>query len=157
MEGSEFQKYFNHFPYLKKYFLGAFAIDTLPKTLKQNYFLIFNTDTSDKKGQHWLALYKEKKNIFCFDSIGIDDNKKDLLEKYCKIKGIDEIHFNETQFQLLTTDTCGKFVIYFLIQKAYNNDLTYNELLEEIFKVNQLENEILVQRFFDKVFNDLSQ
>ena len=102
-------------------------------------------------------LYIKKKKIFCFDSIGIDDNKKDLLEKYCKIKGIDEIHFNETQFQLLTTDTCGKFVIYFLIQKAYNNDLTYNELLEEIFKVNQLENEILVQRFFDKVFNDLSQ
>ena len=155
MEGTEFQKYFNHFPYLKQYFVGTFAIDTLPKCLKQNHFLVFNSDTSDKKGQHWLALYKEKKIIFCFDSIGIDNNKKALLEKYCKIKGIHEIHYNETQFQLSTSETCGKFVIYFLLQKAYNKDLLFNNLLEDIFKESPIENEIVVQRFFEKVFKNL--
>ena len=61
MEGTEFQKYFNHFPYLLNYYRGTFAIDTLPKTLKTDQFLIFNNETSDKKGQHWLCLYKEKK------------------------------------------------------------------------------------------------
>ena len=41
MEGTEFQKYFNHFPYLKHYFIGTFAIDTLPKTLKSDQFFNF--------------------------------------------------------------------------------------------------------------------
>jgi hypothetical protein len=155
MEGTEFQKYFNHFPYLKNYFVGTFAINTLPKTLKKNQFLVFNSDTSDKKGQHWLCLYKENKKLFCFDSIGIDENKKSLLEKYCKLKGIQEIHFNETQFQLSTSETCGKFVIYFLIQKAFNKDLSFKDLLEDIFTNNQSKNETLIKNFFEKIFRDL--
>ena len=66
MEGTEFQKYFDHFPYLKNYFIGTFAIDTIPKTLKNNHFLVFNSDTSDQQGQHWLCCYKEKKNFIVF-------------------------------------------------------------------------------------------
>jgi hypothetical protein len=156
MEGSEFSKYFNHFPFLKNYFVGTFAIDTLPTTLKKDQFLVFNSDTSDKKGQHWLCLYKENKNLLCFDSIGIDSNKTSLLKEYCKFKGIREIHFNETQFQLSTSETCGQFVIYFLIHKAYNKDLTFNELLEDIFCADQAKNEILIQNFFNKIFLDLT-
>ena len=157
MEGTEFQKYFEHFPFLKQYFVGTFAIDTIPKTLKNNHFLVFNSDTSDKKGQHWLCLYKEHKVIFCFDSIGIDNAKKDLLQKYCTIKGVREINFNETQFQLLTSETCGKFVVYFLIQRAYNRDLTFKDLLEEIFTENPSQNEIKVESFFQKIFENLDK
>ena len=155
MEGTEFQKYFDHFLYLKKFFVGTFAIDTLPKTLKNDHFLVFNSDTSDKQGQHWLCCFKEKKTLLCFDSIGIDNNKKVLLEKYCVISGVNQIHFNETQFQLLTTDTCGKFAIYFLIQKSYNKDLTFGELLEDIFSDEPLKNESIVKNFFDNTFVDL--
>ena len=155
MEGTEFQKYIDHFPYLKKFFVGTFAIDTLPKALKNHCFLIFNSDKSDQKGQHWLCLYKEKKTVFCFDSIGIDDHKKNLLLKYCNFKGITEINFNETQFQLSTSETCGRFVIYFLIHRNYNKDLLFTELLEDIFDRNCFENEIKVKHFFEKVFKDL--
>ena len=63
--------------------------------------------------------------------------------------------YNETQFQLSTTDTCGKFVIYFLIQKSYNKDLNFTELLEEIFVDIPSKNEIIIQKFFDKVFKDV--
>lgn len=155
MEGTEFQKYFDHFPYLKNYFIGTFAIDTIPKTLKNNHFLVFNSDTSDQQGQHWLCCYKEKKTLLCFDSIGIDDAKKVLLKKYCLIRGINQIHFNETQFQLLTSDTCGKFTIYFLIQKSYNKDLSFTELLEDIFDKNPSKNEMTIKEFFDTTFKDL--
>ena len=156
MEGTEFQKYFNHFPYLKQYFIGTFAIDILPKSLKKDHFLIFNSDTSDKKGQHWLCLYKEEqKKLLCFDSLGIDDIKKNLLKKYCKLKGITEIDFNETQFQLSTSATCGKFVIYFLIQKAYNKDLNFVDLLHDIFEKDPLKNEVIIENFFNKMFNDM--
>ena len=68
-----------------------------------------------------------------------------MLEKYCKIRGITEIIYNETQFQLSTTNTCGKFVIYFLIQKSYNKDLNFNELLEDIFVNLPTQNELLIQ------------
>ena len=97
----------------------------------------------------------KKKRLLCFDSIGIDIIKKKLLEQYCNLKGTTELMYNETQFQLSTTDTCGKFVIYFLIQKSYNKDLNFTELLEEIFVDIPSKNEIIIQKFFDKVFKDV--
>ena len=101
-------------------------------------------------------MYKEEqKKLLCFDSLGIDDIKKNLLEKYCKLKGITEIDFNETQFQLSTSATCGKFVIYFLIQKAYNKDLNFVDLLHDIFEKDPLKNEVIIENFFNKMFNDM--
>ena len=78
-----------------------------------------------------------------------------MLKKYCKLKGVKEITFNETQFQLTTSETCGKFVIYFLVQKSYNKDLNFTDLLEDIFDKNPSKNELLIQQFFEKVFKDV--
>jgi hypothetical protein len=156
MEGTEFQKYFNDFPYLKNHFVGTFAINTIPKTLKNHHFFVFNTDLSNLAGQHWLCCYREAKSLICFDSMGINDEKKMLLKKYCKIKGINEIHFNETQFQSNSSQTCGHFTIFFLIQKSYNKDLTFKDLLEEIFDKNPIANETIVIKFFSEIFENLS-
>ena len=153
MQSTQFEKYFNFFPYLKKYYVGTFAIDKIPLNLKQHHFFVFNSDTSDQSGQHWLCCYKEDKIIYCFDSIGIDEQKKQMLESFFKhFKGVKEIHFNETQFQTSTSATCGQFTIYFLVQKSFNKDLSFQELLEEIFQKDSTKNELLVKHFFDKVF-----
>jgi hypothetical protein len=123
--------------------------------LKNNHFLVFNSDKSNEQGEHWLCFYKEKKKLLCFDSLGIDHKKSVLLKEFCKFKGITEIYINETQFQLSTSETCGQFVIYFLIQKSYNKDLDFLDLLEDIFEKNLYENETKVKHFFEKVFKDL--
>jgi len=48
-------------------FIGVFARDTMPK-LEKGQYLIFNLDTSDKPGSHWVALT----NDLVYDSFGRD-------------------------------------------------------------------------------------
>ena len=56
-----------------KRFLGVFAVDELSLIPRNRYGLvIFNTDTSQSLGQHWLALCITKTKIFYFDSLNSD-------------------------------------------------------------------------------------
>ena len=49
-------------------FLGVFAVDELMQIPpKKCGMLIYNTDTSEKKGQHWIALCISKEDVFYFD------------------------------------------------------------------------------------------
>ena len=64
-----------------------------------------------------------------------------------KQKGIEQIKFNVTQVQSSESDTCGLFVLYFLIQRYHNKDLSFNEFMNEIFVFSQSENEKLVNTF----------
>ena len=74
--------------------------------------------------------------------------KKNNLQLYCKFRGIKEIEFNETQFQSDFSDTCGLFTIYFIIERMFNLDLSFEELLFEIFDTENLdENEMKVKEF----------
>ena len=78
MQGSEFVEYFEKNPILKKQFKGVFAIDTLPKSLKYRNFCICNTDKSSGNGFHWFCfLRSSKETIECFDSLGINKEKKE--------------------------------------------------------------------------------
>ncbi len=155
MQGFEITEYCNKLPYLNKHFLGIFSINTLPKTIKRNSFLICNTDTSNGLGKHWLCFSKTSSNcIECFDSLGINEHKKDLLNTYCKFKNALKIEFNETQFQDSNSSTCGLFVIYFAIQRFHNLDLEFDELLEEIFVLKTEKNEIRVKTFLNEFLED---
>ena len=54
-------------------FLGVFAVDQLCQIpSKKCGMLIFNTDRSEKRGEHWIALCLTKENIFYFDSLNND-------------------------------------------------------------------------------------
>ncbi len=152
MQGYEFEKYINTFPSLKKHFCGVFSINTLPKRIKYRQFCICNTDTSDGSGQHWFCLLRNAQTeVECFDSLGMTTEKKKNLEKYCVFKGIKEINFNETIFQNSETNTCGLFTIYFIIERMHNLDLTFEELLEDIFEDNTLVNEEKVKKFCNNI------
>ena len=53
--------------------LGVFARDEMPDLIREirPWCLIFNTDTKDQPGTHWLALYAPKPGpIELFDSFG---------------------------------------------------------------------------------------
>lgn len=155
MQSNEFQKYFDQFPFLVTRFKGIFSIDTLPKILKLHNFCICNTDKSTGVGIHWISFFRWSKSlVLCFDSLKIDENKKALLIQYCNFHGVKEILFNETEFQLKDTDTCGLYNVYFLINCCYNLDLSFVELLESIFiPNNNQENEKLVDDFCSKILS----
>jgi hypothetical protein len=155
MQGSEFAQYFDKFPHLKKHFLGVFSIDTVPKTIKYRYFCISNTDISTEPGQHWIGFVRNSKyQIECFDSLGVTLEKKQKLLTFCAFNHVKELKFNESQFQSKDSNTCGQFTIYFLIERMHNLDLTFNQVLEEIFDDNQAENELKVEEFCNNVLKE---
>ena len=148
MESPEFSEKLSNFPEIKKYFEGIFSADNLPKKIKKNCFIICNTDVSTGPGKHWYCIVKLSSTILqCFDSLGIDNTKKNFIVSNLKQKGIEQIKFNVTQVQSSESDTCGLFVLYFLIQRYHNKDLSFNELMNEIFVLSQTENEKLVNSF----------
>jgi hypothetical protein len=151
MQSSEFEKYFNCIPILKNHFIGIFSIDTLPKVIKYRQFCICNTDVQSGNGKHWICFVRTNKNsIELFDSLGVDENKKNLIKNFCKFR-IKELIFNETQFQANFSDTCGLFVLYFLIERLFNLDISFDDLLEEIFYEDLLRNENQVKDFCDNI------
>ena len=149
MQGFEINNFLDNYPELKKYYKGIFAIDTLPRQLKYRHFCICNTDKSTGVGIHWFCfLRNSKKTIECFDSLGISQEKRIILRKHCKFLGIDEIEFNETQFQASDSESCGFFTIYFILERMHNLDLTFETLLAEIFDPESEEiNERKVKKF----------
>jgi hypothetical protein len=155
MQGSDFEQYFVTFPFLKKHFLGVFSIDTLPKSIKYRHFCICNTDKSTQVGQHWFCfLRNHNSEIECFDSLGINEEKKENLKKYCCFNRMKELIFNETAFQTQTSNTCGLFTIYFIFQRMHNLDLDFDEFLDDFFDTNESLNEIKVQEFCDSILEN---
>ena len=66
----------------KKIYLGTFARDQLPVIIKYPACLIFNNQTSNQQGEHWIALYfNKKKHAEFFDSFG-NSPKLYNLDKY---------------------------------------------------------------------------
>ena len=64
-------------------FLGVFAVDELALIPKRRTGLvIFNTDTSDSIGQHWIALCITKRKILYFDSLVSQFQESSDFKKY---------------------------------------------------------------------------
>jgi hypothetical protein len=115
-------------------FLGAQPSDIYKvihvdyKELKNKYSqiaIVFNNDTHDKKGSHWLAVFIDNKfrTIEYFDSLGKLPNKhiKGFLDKF---KGY-STKFNRIEHQA-KGNACGVYACYFIIQKLKGK--TFNEI-----------------------------
>ena len=96
-----------------------------------------------------------KDYIELFDSLGIDEEKHSLITNYCKFR-TKKIIFNEDQFQDSTSDSCGYFVLYFVFERMHNLDLSFEDLLEDIFNHNHIENEEKVKQFCEEILTKLS-
>ena len=64
-----------------------------------------------------------------------------------------ELKINSTQVQASTSTTCGKFCLMFIIERLHNPDMSYDELLNEIFSDDCNENEKTVELFFNEIIN----
>jgi hypothetical protein len=61
--------------------------------------------------------------------------------------------FNETAFQNIDTASCGLFVLYFLFERMHNLDLSFDDIIEEIFEEDTNANEEKVKTFCQDLFN----
>jgi len=154
MNSAQLKEIIYNFETAKNYFIGVFSINTLPQKLSIPSFLICNYDIDTNPGSHWFCLFKtNQKFVECFDSLGVSPDKFMLLQKYCKWRCGSYITFNETQVQSNLTSTCGNFVLYFAFQRLHNLDLSFSDILNEIFDLDIDNNEKRVVRFFEEVIN----
>ena len=83
-----------------------------------------------------------------FDSLGA---KIDYLKPFLKFKDNPTILYNNCAFQSVTSNTCGYFAITFLIERSFNLDLKFQELLAEVFNKNSEVNEKIVVDFCNNI------
>ena len=150
MLSSDIEHYFQKMPCLKKHFMGVFSIDNFPKKIKLRSFFVSNLSKSLEPGSHWISFIKsEPKTIEIFDSLG---TKIDSLRLYLKFSNNPNIIYNKAAFQTTTSSTCGLFATMFLIERSFNFDLKFNELLAEVYDKNPEINEKIVVEFFETHF-----
>jgi len=151
MQGSEFSHIFERFKHMKELYAGCYSSDNLPRAIKTNNFIIINTSPSESAGKHWFCIYRpHPSKLEVFDSLGIDSDKKNVIINSCTFNGITEIEWNKTIFQSGHSISCGKYVLYFLFERLFNQDISYKDLLEEIFVENIEKNEQKVEEFYSE-------
>lgn len=86
--------------------------------------------------------------------VKVSTNRTKIFSTNLGLPGIKEIEINTTQFQREDTDSCGKYVLYFLINRLYNLDHEYKDFLELIFCQSLDENEKKVDKFYQDILNN---
>lgn len=94
--------------------------NNLPKRVYKIECAIINLDSVDGPGTHWVAYYKNNKNVYYFDSFG---NLPPPLELVYYLGGDTKIFYNHKNYQKFDTVICGQLCIKFLynfeIKKKY--------------------------------------
>lgn len=153
MQSSELINCLKTFTSINKNFVGVYSINTIPKFLKKNHFIIANTQPNTEAGQHWFCIIKTGlKTYEYFDSLGVTSEKIERLNFYKVFRPNCSVKFNETAFQTQNSSSCGLFVLYFIIQRLHNLDLSFLTVLEEIFKLDCQLNESIVKKFAEDHF-----
>lgn len=131
-----------------KSFIGVYPADRLPEIKTYPSSLIMNTHTSNKPGEHWVAVYIDKNGFGeYFDSFGLQPYVNyfiEFLDENCK----NGWTFNSKTIQGLTSINCGKFCVIFIwlrnigistsniIKLFSNRDLIINDdVIDEFYRI----------------------
>lgn len=106
--------------YTKKYFVGVFPIDKIPKKIKYKpSLMVINTDKSNQPGTHWQAIFIPKHGcIEFFDSYARLQNDNYLI-KFLK-ENNNCIRLNNKQIQSFYSNVCGHYCCLFLLHRIKN-------------------------------------
>jgi hypothetical protein len=125
------------------FYYGVFAIDQLPIIDKFPSCLIINNKPSNHEGQHWVAIYFDKKRKCEFyDSFGKHPDYYGIYE-YLK-KYSTSIKYNNNKVQSNVSPYCGLYCIFFLIFKLKGKSMDF---FKNLYEKNPMKN--------DKLFTDL--
>jgi len=134
--------------------LCKFQLEEKIKNNKQKIGIIFNLDTHDKPGSHWVAMFIniDKGEICYFDSYG--DKTPNRIKKFAnriqdqsaKIGNRFHFHENEVRHQYSNSE-CGMYCLYFIIK------LVENKLYKSLIKKKIPDKEMMELRniYFNKV------
>ena len=132
----------------KKIFKKVCALDEIEVPSYPSAYVI-NSDTSDKKGKHWVAVYFDKnRRGEYFDSYGLPPAVLGL-EAYMDRFSLDWI-YNRKTIQSLFSNVCGHYCVYFILFRCRNISL---HAILSIFTLNLTENDRRVFDFIRELYN----
>ena len=133
-------------------FLGVFAVDELALIPKSRTgCVIFNTDTSDSIGQHWIALRITKRKILYFDSLVSQFQESSDFNKYMNTTN-KELVWNKIQIQTYFSDKCGIHCLVFCYAMQKNkNKKDYENFLKAFLNSSIKERESLSVYYFNLI------
>ena len=133
-------------------FLGVFASDELSLLAKTDTgILIFNTDSSQSSGQHWISLCITKENIFNFDSLNFNfqfsNDISDFLVTFDK-----SLIINTIPIQTNNSIDCGKHCLVFCYIMSFEKSVKqYKRWLQTFSNYNIQEREELSLAYFELI------
>ena len=150
MDSNQLNKYAKSLKFTD--FLGVFASDELsllPKT--DTGILIFNTDSSESSGQHWISLCITKECILYFDSLNLNfqfsDDISDFLVKLDK-----NMIMNKIPIQTMDSSNCGKHCLVFCYVMSFEKSVNqYERWLQSFSGYNIQEREELSLAYFELI------
>jgi len=152
LHGYAFHNYFEKIPFLMPYFKGVFSLDDIPRSIKVREFLVVNLSKKHEAGTHWFCIVRSHFKLYeVFNSLGF--HNLDIVMPNLRVGSGADFVFNHRAYQLPTTATCGYFVIYFLVHRILNYDLSFHHLLNDIFEITNSENENKVTSFCTKLYS----
>ena len=138
---------------LKKFFLGAYPADILPKKIKPPCCWIWNTDKQNETGKHWVCVWLTKKKMFFFDSFGktVSFYSREYWEKLAKDLNVSFIYVQQQPIQSKITYTCGSWCILYLYMKSKNikENQKFNFIKNSKKKIK---NDIILKKKMLKIF-----
>ena len=148
MDSNQLNKYATSLKF--KDFLGVFASDELSLLPKTNTgILIFNTDSSESSGQHWISLCITKECVLYFDSLNLNfqfsDDISDFLVKLDK-----NMIMNKIPIQTMDSSNCGKHCLVFCYVMSFEKSVNqYERWLQSFSGYNIQEREELSLAYFE--------
>ena len=106
-------------------FVGTFPSDEIPD-IEPNEGVIVNTDTKDKPGTHWIAIYRpEHASVEYFDSFGLPPLIPQIIDYMNKIAGPRGWTYSISSLQHEESDSCGQHCLNFLKHRLLQLPMTH--------------------------------
>ena len=132
LHGYAFNAFFEKVPIMLPYFRGVYSLDDIPRNIKVREFVVVNLSKKHEPGTHWFCIVRSHFKLYeIFNSLGFSNLT--IVTPYIRAGSGADLVFNHRPYQLATTATCGYFVVYFLIHRVLNYDLSFHHLLTDIF------------------------
>ena len=106
-------------PSARRVFVGVFSRDDLPERVcaRRRSAFVINTDKKTGPGEHWVSVFFNGKGSGeYFDSFGAPPLHKNIttfLSKNCRT-----YKHNSRMIQGMLSQSCGLFVVYFIMRKS---------------------------------------
>ena len=137
------------FKWSKKYFCGVKSLDNVPQQrVRRPCAFVVNTDTSDKPGQHWFAVFVPRRGpIEYFDSFGRPPSELEI-STLIRMNG-GRYKYNTHRIQSDQSQNCGQFSLCYLLFRLKN--YTMNQFIKFFSTIDYEYNDKLIENLYKRL------